>query len=70
MIEPGFKGNLKHRFAFKINKFNKNCAWVAVGVCLKNVILENKFEFLYGQVEHGIYGVSGNGYSWSHLNKD
>lgn len=81
-ISP-FKPLPEHKFAFinlslldkdakwKITIKNKN-TWVAVGVCLKEVVIKNNYKFtnsiLNKVSDHSFWGVSSNGYSWNKTN--
>lgn len=69
----------EHRFAltnFQLNNqkvtewkaiINSTSNWVAVGVCNKELVINNKLRFV-GQennYSHGVFGISTNGYSWN-----
>jgi hypothetical protein len=44
--------------------------WVGLGVCYKNIIEKNNFEFKFDNVGHGCYLISGNAGTWSHSDVD
>ena len=57
--------NLKWRVSLKIKS-----KWIAVGVCLKETIIENNYKFVNTLCEdnrstHGFFGISSNGYIWN-----
>lgn len=51
-------------------KVVKLAGWIAVGISLKNLIINAKYGFNYTSIGHGSYQISANGYSWSHSSKD
>ena len=48
----------------------KLAGWIAIGISLKNSIINSKYTFNYNNIGHGSYLISANGYSWSHSLKD
>ena len=40
--------------------------WMGVGICIKDVIETNKYEFNHGKPGHGCYCMSSNAGTWSH----
>lgn len=61
LMEPSLqeKGNRARSVAYKIKENSSN--WLAVGVCYKNVVQANSFQFNYSTLGHGGYLVSSNG---------
>ncbi len=49
--------NIKVSFVIKENTSN----WVAVGLCYKNIVKANNFQFNYSTLGHGGYLISSNG---------
>ena len=45
----------------------KLAGWIAVGVCVRGLVVGLGLKFNYSLVGHGSYMVSGNGYAWSHV---
>lgn len=56
LTEKGAK-NLKVAFLIKENTSN----WVAVGLCDKNIVQTNSYQFNYSNLGHGGYLISSNG---------
>ena len=46
-------------------KIIKLVSWIGVGVCHKDKIVSENFNFNYSNIGHGSYLISSNGYSWS-----
>jgi hypothetical protein len=47
----------------------KVVGWVGLGICIKNLIQKNKFDFInYTQADNGSYIISSDGYTWTHQN--
>jgi len=43
--------------------------WVGLGICFKNIVEKNKFDFVnYSAAQHGGFVISSNGYNWAHNN--
>jgi hypothetical protein len=61
----GFSKDSKNKFMWAL-KINKLVGWIGVGLALKNVVIKNKYKFNHGTIGHGMYMLSGNGYTWSH----
>ena len=53
------KGNRPTTVAFKIKENHSN--WLAVGVCYKNTVQQNNYQFNYSTLGHGGYLISSNG---------
>ena len=47
-------------------KVTKLVGWVAIGLCLRQVVKDAAFKFNYSTIGHGSYMISANGYVWSH----
>lgn len=72
-------GKTEHRFAMVSNLINEtNCEWkvkiqklngkwLGIGVCLKELVISNKFKFVNNRQNfmHGTFMISTNGYSWN-----
>jgi hypothetical protein len=60
LLEPSLEenGGKGCTVAFKINSNTSN--WLAVGVCYKNIVQANNFQFNYSTLGHGAYLVSCN----------
>lgn len=60
LLEPSLeeKGKKGCTLAFKINENTSN--WLAVGVCYKNIVQANNYQFNYSNLGHGAYLVSSN----------
>lgn len=70
---------MDHRFAFTNNILDKsnyewkvkinslNGKWMGIGVCIKELIVSNKFRFVANKLNfmHGTFMISTNGYSWN-----
>lgn len=56
---------------FQTYRFKKETGrdWYAIGLCNKNLILNNNFKFNYSTLNHGFYGISSNGGVWNSSNK-
>ena len=53
-------------------KINKRSTWLAFGVCLKDRIVNNNLKLGFGGLgglQHGLFVMSVNGYSWSDNNQ-
>jgi hypothetical protein len=48
----------------------KSSGWIGLGVCHKNIVVTEKFDFSFENVGHGCYMISSNGGSWSNINAD
>ena len=60
LMEPSIqeKGNKPVSVAFKIRENNSN--WLAVGLCHKNIVQSNNYQFNYSTLGHGAYMISAN----------
>lgn len=60
LMEPSIedKGNRPFSVAFKINQNSSN--WLAVGVCYKNIVAANNYNFNYSTLGHGAFLISCN----------
>lgn len=60
LLEPSLdeKGPKGCTVAFKINQNSSN--WLAIGVCYKNIVKSNNFQFNYSSLGHGAFLVSCN----------
>ncbi|EGR33112.1 hypothetical protein IMG5_061110, partial [Ichthyophthirius multifiliis] len=66
LIEPEFPSNKVTKIALRIKQGNAaNNNWLAIGVCLKNVIHAKNYGFQFNQLGHGAYMISSNAGSWS-----
>ena len=54
-------------WAYKVIKCS---SWIGVGICLKQSIINLKYQFNYSNIGHGSYLLSSNGYTWSHSDKN
>lgn len=54
------------KFGFKITKLTTG-HWVAIGVCYRNIVKSNHYQFTYDTTDHGAHMISANGGSWSCL---
>lgn len=63
-MEPAVndKGPKSIKVAFLIKENSSN--WVAVGLCHKNVVQANNYQFNYSTLGHGGYLISSNGGNW------
>ena len=52
-----------YHFVYKINLAPVNLPWVAVGLCDKQYVIQNKYKFKDN--ENGFFGVSTNGKQWN-----
>jgi hypothetical protein len=59
----------KKSFAFKIIEAN-NYNGIAVGVCEKNIIVSNNYEFDYSKIGHGSYMISSSGKCYDSLDSN
>lgn len=61
LMEPSIteKGNKPFQVAFKIRE--NNSSWLAVGLCHKNIVQANNYQFNYSSLGHGGYLISCNG---------
>ena len=61
LMEPSImeKGNKPQSVAFKVRENNSN--WLAVGLCHKNIVQSNNYQFSYSTLGHGGYMISSNG---------
>jgi hypothetical protein len=68
----------EHRFAFCNINLNRNvewkvtinpysAGWLALGICIKDHVIANKFRFVYNSpnFNHSFFGISTNGYLWN-----
>lgn len=58
---------MKQRSFWKIKPKN-GYDWIVTGICLKNVVSNNKFSFNPKLVEHGCYGFGTDGRVYIHKN--
>ena len=42
-----------------------NSKWLGVGICLKKIVTDKKYNFEFSKLGHGAYIISSNGGSWS-----
>lgn len=67
LMEPCIneKGSKPISVQFSIKENTSN--WVAIGMCHKNIVQTNSYQFNYSTLGHGGYLISSNGGSWSSI---
>jgi len=68
ILDPCILADSMVRFAFEMKE--GNFSWCAVGMCYKNIILNNNYGFPYSYPGHGAYMISSNAGTWSTLEAD
>jgi hypothetical protein len=65
-VFTNFVINSEKEFEWKMG-FNLTSSWAAVGVCIKEVVVENKFKFVTSNntFYNGTFTISTNGYQWN-----
>ena len=61
LMEPSLqeKGNRPRSVAYKVKENTSN--WLGMGVCHKNIVQSNNYQFNYSTLGHGGYMISSNG---------
>ena len=45
-------------------------SWIGLGLCHKNIVVANGYDFIFDTTGHGCYMISANGGTWSHIDAD
>jgi hypothetical protein len=65
LMKTGISKESKNKISWAI-RINRLTGWIGVGLGLRKVITNATYKFNYNAPGHGMYIISGNGYTWSH----